>query len=77
VWFGGEGPIVEGECAAGRGDEAADHVEEGGLAGAVRADHADGAAGRHLQGDVVEGEQAAETHADVVKGKHLTVLGGG
>jgi len=31
----------------------------------------------HFQGDVVKRDQAAEPHADMVKSKHLTVLGGG
>src|SRR5690606_11775388 len=37
-----------------------DHAEEGGLAGAVRADDADNAAGRQLEGEVVDQQAIAE-----------------
>ena len=40
--------------------DAGEHVEEGRLAGAVRADQADDRASRHREVDVVAGDQAAE-----------------
>ena len=39
---------------------AGDHAEQRGLAGAVRADHADDAAGRQLEGEVVDQQVVAE-----------------
>ena len=50
-------------AAVGRVD-AGDHVEQSGLAGAVRADHRDDGALRHLEADLIDREQAAEALAD-------------
>ncbi len=50
-------------AAVGRVD-AGDHVEQSGLAGAVRADHREDRALRHLEADLVDREQAAEALAD-------------
>jgi hypothetical protein len=58
---------VEGHGSRVRLDEAADDVEQGGLARAVRPDHADDAAGRHLQRDVLECDEAAEAHPDALQ----------
>ena len=43
-----------------------DHAEQRGLAGAVRADDADDAAGRQLEGEIVDQEPVAEAFADMV-----------
>ena len=47
-----------------RGEVAADDVEEGGLAGAVRAEDRAALAGRDLEVDVANGVKAAEPPAD-------------
>ena len=59
--------------AAGEGDVAAlarvkprNAVEERGLAGTVRADQADDASGRDVEGHAVEGHDAAEMHGNVL-----------
>ena len=51
---------VERDRALGRDVQAGDHVEERGLAGAVRPDEADDAAARDREVDVADGHQAAE-----------------
>src|SRR5206468_4181422 len=56
--------------ARGRPDEAAEHVEEGGLAGAVRPDQPAGAR-LELNGHPVERGDAAEAHGEVVDVDHL------
>ena len=57
---------VERDVAAIAFVEPRDAVEKRGFAGAVRADQADDAAGRDLEGDAVEGDDAAETHRHVL-----------
>ncbi len=52
----------EVDAPAGR-HEAGDAVDEGGLAGAVRADQSDELPGSHLEVDAVDGPQATERHA--------------
>jgi hypothetical protein len=47
-----------------------DHAEERGLAGAVRADHADDAGGREAEREVLDQEPVAEPLADVVGLQH-------
>ncbi|CAM5739353.1 hypothetical protein SAFG77S_01449 [Streptomyces afghaniensis] len=59
---------VEGDRAGGGGQEAAHHVDEGGLAGAVGAEQA-GDAGTDGHGDVVDGDHVAEPAGDVVDGE--------
>ena len=44
-----------------------DHVEQRGLAGAVRADHGEDAALRHLEADAVHGHKPAEPFADALR----------
>ena len=46
---------------------AGDHAEQRGLAGAVRADHADNAAGRQLEGEVVDQQVVAVAFLQVVE----------
>ncbi len=57
---------VERDVAAIALVEPRDAVEERGLAGAVRADQADDAPGRDIEGDPVKGDDAAETHGNVL-----------
>jgi hypothetical protein len=59
---------VEGDGAGGGGEEAAHHVDEGGLPGAVGAEEA-GHAGADRHGDVVDGDHVAEPARDVVDGE--------
>src|SRR5674476_246910 len=47
-----------------------DHIDEGGLAGAVGPDHADGLLGRHADGDVVSGHQRAEGLFQIAEGEN-------
>ena len=55
-----DGGPVELDVALARGLEPGQHVEEGGLARAVRAQEAEDLAGPHVEGDVVEGGDATE-----------------
>src|SRR5581483_5625436 len=57
---------VENDLPGGLGQEAADQVEEGGLAGAVRADHCAQFAGLNGHRYVVDGHEAAETLRDIL-----------
>ena len=54
------------DAARGRREEAADQIEEGGLAGAVGADHGAQLARLDRERDVVDGDQAAEGARDVL-----------
>jgi hypothetical protein len=45
--------------------EPGEAVEKGGLAGAVGADQPGDAAGRHVEGDAIEGDDAAEAHRHI------------
>lgn len=56
---------VEGDAAGGGGQEAAHHVDEGGLSRSVGAEQA-GDAGADRHGDVVDGDHVAEPAGDVV-----------
>ena len=47
-----------------------DHAEQSGLAGAVRADHPDDAAGRQLEGEVVDEERVAEGLREMLRLDH-------
>src|SRR5688572_1022642 len=49
-----------------RRELAGDHVEYCGLAGAVRADQREDSALRHVEADIVDGDQSAEALADAV-----------
>ena len=50
-----------------RRHRAGDHVEQRRLAGAVRADHGEDHALRHVEADGVDGDEAAETLADAAR----------
>ncbi len=50
---------------------AGDHAEQRGLAGAVRADDADDAAGRQFEGEVVDQQIVAEALGEVVEVDHV------
>src|SRR5688572_8070111 len=50
---------------------AGDHAEQGGLTGAVRADDADDAAGRQLEGEIVDEEQVAIAFRQVLGVDHV------
>ncbi len=54
------------QAAAGRLVDAADEVEDGALARAVGADDGEDLALRHIEGDAVDGLDAAERDGDVV-----------
>ncbi len=45
----------DARLAGGRGEDAGEHLDGGGLAGAVRAEQREQFAGRHLEGDVADG----------------------
>ena len=62
----GEGRPAPAHRAARGPHEAADHVEQRGLAGPVGADHADDLAACHVERDVVERGEAAEAHAHLL-----------
>src|SRR3954470_14869435 len=57
---------VEEYAAFSRRDEAGDHVEERRLAGPVRSDDGRHTLGRHVEGDVVVGDQSAESTGEVI-----------
>src|SRR5215813_7416293 len=52
--------VLEEDRALARFQMPGDHVDESRLAGAVRADHADGLLGRHTDGNVARGYQRTE-----------------
>ena len=58
--------LADGQRAAIGLVDAGDHLEQRGLAGAVRADHADDAAGRQLERQVVDQQPVAEALAELV-----------
>jgi len=60
-------PSVEAHAAGVGPVDAGDHVEDRGLAGAVGSDQGVDGTGRHVEGDVVHGAQAAEALADPVE----------
>ena len=51
-----------------------DHVDEGGLAGAVGADHADGLLRRHADGDVARRHQRAKSFFQIADGEDVGML---
>ncbi len=61
---------VEFDRAAGSAQQTGDQVEDGGLAGAVRADQAKDAALRDIEIDVLQNLQAAKVLADVFELQH-------
>jgi hypothetical protein len=60
---------VEPHGAVARLVEPAEHVEERGLAGAVRPDERTDRAGLDVEGELVEGDDTAEAHPHVVDGQ--------
>ena len=56
------------DAVVGR-ERAGDHVEQRGLAGAVRADHGENRAFGHIEADAVDGDQAAKALADAFEVK--------
>ena len=59
-------PNCKRDAAFGRLVEAGDAVEHGGLAGAVRADQRGDVAARGREREVVDGDEAAEAHGQMV-----------
>jgi hypothetical protein len=55
-----------GDLAGGGRVDAADQVEHRGLAGAVGADQREHLAALHVEADLVDGQHAAEAHAEVL-----------
>ncbi len=65
----GDVVAVELDAAAVGLDQAGDHVEHGGLAGAVRAEQADRLAAAHIERDALDHRAAAEALLDAVGGE--------
>src|SRR6185437_14869843 len=63
--------LADGDVALVRRLLLGDHPEQRGLAGAVRADHADDAARRQLEGEVVDQFAIAKTLAEVFEVDHV------
>src|ERR1019366_3958783 len=63
---GGDVAVAKADAAGAGREEAADEVEESGLAGAVGADHRVQIAGLDLEGYAIDGDQAAEGAHDIV-----------
>src|ERR687884_115471 len=66
-------PAVEDHGARRRLVDARQHVEEGRLAGAVRADQADDRAARNEEVDVVDGDEAAELLPELLRLEQVAV----
>ena len=62
--------VVQRDAALGRLVEAGDAVEHGGLAGAVRSDQRGDVAARGVEGEIVDGDQAAEAHGQMLDAEH-------
>ena len=61
--------------AAGRGEQqAAEHLDGGGLAGPVRAEEREQFARRDVQGEVLHGDLRAVLLGDVANVDHLSIL---
>ena len=63
-------PMAAGQHALGRLVEARETIEDGRLAGAVRADQRGDVAAPDPEREIVHGEQSAEAHAQVVDVEH-------
>ena len=61
--------IIENDAAAVGLIDATEAIEQGGLAGAVRADDAADLAAPHVKTDIVERDDAPETHAETADTK--------
>jgi hypothetical protein len=68
----GEGAAVEGDDTRGRGEDAGEQAQEGGLAGAVRAEQSDGGAGGRGDADAVEDDPAVGGARDTVGAETLS-----
>ena len=58
--------VAQRDAALGRLVEAGDAVEDRGLAGAVRADEGGDVAAADVEGEIVDGDEAAEAHGQVL-----------
>src|SRR6201995_4960111 len=65
----GDVTLLEVDRSLGRLQMTGNHVDEGGFAGAVGTDHADGLLGRHADGDVAGGYQRAKLFAEIADGE--------
>jgi hypothetical protein len=65
--LGREADALVLDLAAGRGVDPADQVEDRRLAGAVRADQGEDLAAADVEADVVDGDDAAEAHAEMAR----------
>ena len=63
--------LADGDGALVRRLLLGDHPEQRGLAGAVGADHADDAAGRQLEGEIVDQHAIAEAFAEALEIDHV------
>src|ERR1700722_6907511 len=70
----GDVAAVEFDAALVGFDQAGGHVEHGGLAGAVRAEQADGFAFAHIEADAFDHHAADEALLDAVDRKHAPAL---
>jgi hypothetical protein len=73
--LGGELDASKWMRAAGGRVDAADQVEDRGLAGAVGADQREDLAALHVEADLVDGQHAAEAHAQVARADSRGVSG--
>jgi hypothetical protein len=69
-----DGGVLEEHGARGRLVDAGDRVEEGGLAGAIRADQADDRPARDDEVHVVDRDQASELLPDLNRLEDVSVL---
>ena len=61
---------LQRDAALGRLVEAGDAVEHGGLAGAVRPDQRGDGAALDVEGQIVDGDEAAEAHGQMLDAEH-------
>src|SRR5207245_10786892 len=69
-------PPLEDDVAVRRREYAGDRVEQRGLPGAVRPDEREDLAALHIEGDVVDRDEAAEPLGDVVDAQDVVRRGG-
>ena len=70
----GDVGVAEQDAAAAGIAQAVDHAQQGRLAGAGAADHADQLAGRNDQRHLVDGALVAKTLGDAFQSQHWTTL---
>src|SRR5262249_51455030 len=68
--IGGDVDAAKRNAAAVRSQQARDHANERGLAGAVRSDQADEIAGLHRACDAADGLHPAEPDRDIIDREH-------